>query len=85
MGSVCGRGDIVVADTRNHLIKRITAQGGVFTIAGSGGGGGDGGTDSSTMLMDGWGREAGFKHPMGVCIAADGSIIVADTGMSVGR
>ncbi|MBN8792778.1 MAG: gluconolaconase [Stenotrophomonas nitritireducens] len=62
-------GNLYVADTGNHAIRRITPQGEVTTIAGSGRAG----------FADGSGRLAQFNGPMGVAVGADDRIYVADT------
>jgi sugar lactone lactonase YvrE len=64
------RGNISVADSYNDRIRLITSAGEVSTLAGKGTAGyADG--DRSTALFD---------TPSGIVIAADGSLIVADTG-----
>ena len=62
-------GNLYVADTGNHAIRRINPQGEVTTIAGSGRAG----------FADGSGRLARFNGPMGVAVGADDRIYVADT------
>lgn len=66
-----GRGNVYVADTFNHCIRKITSAGIVTTFAGSGGGAGD---------ADGAASVARFYLPYGVAAAADGGVFVADTG-----
>jgi sugar lactone lactonase YvrE len=67
--AVAPDGSIIVADRDNHQIRRITPSGIVSTIAGSG----------SAGTADGTGTSAQFGRPTGVAVAADGSIVVADT------
>ena len=62
-------GSIVVADSFNHRIRRIEADGPVITLAGSG----------SKGFKDGAAHEAQFDLPSGVAINSDGSIVVADS------
>ncbi|MGE5359102.1 MAG: hypothetical protein ACM3NQ_08795 [Bacteroidales bacterium] len=62
-------GDVLVADTANNAIRRVTSAGVVTTIAGSGERGAE----------DGVGRAARFDGPIGVAVAPDSSVIVADT------
>ena len=62
-------GAIIVADTFNHAIRRISADGRVSTVAG-GNGEGD---------RDGPGDEAQFSRPAAVAVDAAGVIYVADT------
>ena len=63
------QGNLYVADTGNHAIRRINAQGQVITLAG----------DGTPGFADGKGAQARFNGPMGVAVAADGRVYVADT------
>jgi len=71
-----GSGNIYVADSQNHTIRRITAAGLVSTLAGVAGSAGYG---------DGPGPSAHFSSPSGVAVGQGGYIYVADTGNSVIR
>ncbi len=62
-------GNLVVADTGNNAIRRITPQGEVSTLAG----------DRFPGFRDGAAFEARFNGPIGVAIDATGRVIVADT------
>lgn len=62
-------GSLVVADTGNHAIRRVSPDGVVTTIAG----------DGVAGLVDGAAERARFRAPVGVAVAPDGRIIVADT------
>jgi sugar lactone lactonase YvrE len=64
-------GNILFADTKNHRVRRISADGMITTIAGSGQAGfaGDGGPA----------REAQLSSPVDVVLAADGTLYIADT------
>jgi hypothetical protein len=64
-----GDGSIYVADTGNNAIRRVTPAGAVSTVAG--------GRDAG--FGDGPATEALFNGPVGVAVAPDGRIIVADT------
>lgn len=63
-------GTIYVADTDNHLIRRITADGVVSTLAGQAGVIGN---------SDGPGTAASFNYPGGVAVDATGHILVQDS------
>lgn len=62
-------GNLYVADTGNHAIRRVTPQGVVSTLAGTGVAG----------HRDGPAAQAQFNGPIGVAVAADGRVYVADT------
>jgi sugar lactone lactonase YvrE len=64
-------GDMYVADTDNHAIRKITPTGVVTTLAGQAG------ISGST---DGIGPEARFSSPEGIAIDTTGTIYIADTG-----
>lgn len=67
--AVDGAGTLVVADSANHRIRRIQADGRVTTVAGS-----------TLGLADGVGPAACFARPEGIAVAPDGAVFVADTG-----
>lgn len=62
-------GNVYVADTGNHAIRKIAADGTVTTLAGSGIAG----------FADGQGAQAQFNGPVGVAVDDDGIVYVADT------
>ncbi|MCC2970988.1 gluconolaconase [Massilia sp. IC2-476] len=62
-------GNLFVADTGNHAIRKITKDGAVTTIAGDG-------TPGDT---DGIGRAAQFNGPVGIAVDDTGVVYVADT------
>lgn len=61
-------GTVFVADSDNHLIRRITLAGQVSTLAGSG----------STALADGSNTGASFSTPRAIAVDAAGNLLVAD-------
>jgi len=67
-------GNLYVADTGNHRIRKVTPEGVVSTLAGSGKTGHGGGG-----FADGEGSSAQFKSPHGIAIDAAGNLYVADT------
>ncbi|MGB7217219.1 MAG: IPT/TIG domain-containing protein [Vicinamibacterales bacterium] len=68
--SVDSAGNVYVADTTNHVIRKITASGDVTTLAGSAGNAGS---------ADGTGSAARFNSPLGVAVDASFNVLVADT------
>lgn len=69
--AVDGAGNVYVADTDNHVIRKITSGGIVTTLAGMAG---------SQGSADGTGSAARFDFPAGVTIDGAGTVYVADTG-----
>ena len=69
--AIDGEGSIYIADTYNHRIRKVTPDGVISTIAGTGesGFGGDGGPAT----------QAALAYPTSVAVAADGAIYIADT------
>ena len=63
-------GDIYVADTYNDVIRMITTEGQVTTIAGGG----------TPGYADGEQKIALFDTPSGIIVVENSSLIVADTG-----
>ena len=62
-------GNIYVADVTNKLIRMITPQGVVTTIAGS---------TTSTSAKDGVGTEGTFRQPYSITLDKNGDLIVGD-------
>lgn len=74
--AVDGAGNIYVADTGNHVIRKITPGGLVTTFAGAAG---------SAGSADGGGNVARFNGPAGIGLDGAGNVFVADTGNSTIR
>lgn len=68
-------GALVVADTGNHRLRRVELDGAVTTIAGT----------NEAGSLDGLLSTASFDKPMGVAVEMDGTIYVADAGVSALR
>ncbi len=69
--AVDSAGNVYVADSGNHAIRKITPQGVVSTIAGATGQGG---------AVDGPAAGARFNQPRGVAVDAAGNVFVSDYG-----
>jgi sugar lactone lactonase YvrE len=67
--AVDAAGGVIVADTGNHAIRRLSPEGTVTTLAGTG----------EPGNRDGPAGEAQFDGPIGVAVDAAGRILVADT------
>jgi streptogramin lyase len=74
--AVDGSGNVYVADTYNHTIRKINPAGVVTTIAGAAG---------SNGSADGTGAAAHFLYPRGVAVDGSGTVYVADTSNSTIR
>ncbi|HEY1847881.1 MAG TPA: immunoglobulin domain-containing protein [Opitutaceae bacterium] len=64
-------GDIYVADSGNNAIRRVTSAGVVTTLAGAPG---------SSGSVDGSGKAALFRQPIGVAVDSSGNVYVTDFG-----
>lgn len=62
-------GNLYVADTGNHVIRKVRPDGWVTTLAGSG----------ATGSVDALGTSASFNAPSGVAVDPNGNVYVADT------
>jgi sugar lactone lactonase YvrE len=69
--AITAAGDLIVADTNNHLLRKVTAAGVVTTFAGSAG---------LSGTADGTGSAARFNYPEGVVVHTNGNIYVTDRG-----
>lgn len=63
------QGNVYIADRWNHKIRKISSDGSVSTIAGTG----------EVGSVNGAGTEASFHEPWGIAVAPDGTVYVADT------
>jgi streptogramin lyase len=74
--TVDGEGNVYLADTGNSVIQRITPEGAVSILAG---------VPGVVGLKDGVGNEAWFSRPRDLCLDAEGTLYVADTGNAAVR
>jgi len=73
---VDANGNVYVVDTFNHAVRRIGSDGKLVTVAGQLGVSG---------FADGDAATAKFNAPVGLKVAPDGSLVIADTGNNVIR
>jgi sugar lactone lactonase YvrE len=66
--AVDAAGNVYVTDNNSNLIRKITPQGQVTTLAGN----------TSGKYQDGTGKSAGFDGPIGLTIDAAGNLFVAE-------
>lgn len=64
-------GNLFVADTGNHTIRKITSAGVVTTLAGTAG---------QSGLADATGTAAQFHSPLGIAVATNGTLYISDSG-----
>ena len=69
-------GNVFIVDTFNHAIRELTTDGKLITVAG---------TLGVSGFADGDAATAKFNAPVGLKIAPDGSLVIADTGNNVIR
>ena len=74
--AVDNSGNVYVADTQNHTIRKVTAAGVVSTLAGLAG---------SFGSTDGTNAAARFNRPMAIVIDANSNLFVLDSGNHVVR
>jgi sugar lactone lactonase YvrE len=64
-----GEGNLYVADTGNHRVRKVSKEGQVTTVAGAG----------TPGYSDGPAASAQFNAPVGVAVDKEGNVYVADT------
>lgn len=69
-------GNLYVADSRNHCIRKVSTTGSVSLLAG---------TPGTPGFANGNGAIAKFDTPFGISVSADGTVIVSDAGNHVLR
>ena len=77
--AVDGAGNLYIADTWNHLVRRVDAGGTISTVAGSGTGTGRERYGQGGYSGDGGPAvEARLNHPSGVAVDGSGNLYIAD-------
>jgi serine/threonine-protein kinase len=71
--SVDTAGNVYIADSANHVIRRVDPSGVIVTVAGSGGKAGDSGDG-------GPGTQALIQGPKGIVLDGRGGLLIADSG-----
>ncbi len=71
-------GTLYVADTGNHSIRKVTADGTVTTLSGTGK---PGSSNGSIFFWD----QPSYNRPTGLAVGPDGSVYVADAGNNLIR
>lgn len=74
--AVDAAGNIYVADSGNHAIRKISTTGSVTTLAG---------TMGAVGNINASGASARFRSPQGIAVDGNGTVYVADTGNQVIR
>lgn len=69
--AVDGSGNVYVADSGSYKIRKVTPEGVVTTLAGSG---------SSSSYTDGTGAAAAFEGPISLTVDSSGVVYVVDSG-----
>jgi hypothetical protein len=71
--AVTADGGFLIADSGNHVVRKVSAEGLITRVAGTPGvpgNGGDGGPATAAEL----------KGPIGLAVTADGGFLIADSG-----
>lgn len=66
-------GNLIVSDTGNNIIRKITSGGAVSTFAGNA-------SITNSGYADGPAGSARFSSPLGLAVATNGAVFVADSG-----
>ncbi len=66
-------GNIYIADSANHVIRRVTPDGAIATVAGQGAQSGDSGDGGPAT-------QAKIQGPKGIVFDRDGNLLIADSG-----
>ena len=70
-------GNVYVADSNNHAIRKITPAGDVTTLAGS--------ATGTSGYVDGTGSAARFNAPQGIAVGSGGTVYVGDSNTNTVR
>lgn len=70
--AIDAKGNLYIAEAQGHCIRRVSAEGVITTVAGTGARGYSGDNGPAT--------EAALDTPQGIALDADGNLYIADTG-----
>jgi glucose/arabinose dehydrogenase len=76
--AVTADGGFLIADTYNHVVRKVSAQGVITRVAGTTG-------DEGSRGDGGPATDAQFSFPQAVAVTADGGFLIADSGNRVVR
>ncbi|MDQ3944370.1 MAG: hypothetical protein M3357_04320 [Actinomycetota bacterium] len=71
--AVDAAGNVYIADSANHAIRRVDPAGAIVTVAGAGGTAGDSGDGGA-------GTDARIQGPKGIVLDGRGGLLIADSG-----
>jgi hypothetical protein len=83
--AVDASGNVYIADLQNSLVREVTTDGNIHTVAGIVGGGTPCGTKSDPIGDGCPATQATLDQPEAVAIDANGNLLIADTGNHVVR
>jgi hypothetical protein len=75
--AVTADGGFLIADMSNNVVHKVSAEGVISRVAGTGTAGNSGDDGSAT--------DAELNYPLGLAVTADGGFLIADSGNSVVR
>jgi uncharacterized protein (TIGR03437 family) len=77
--AVAANGDVYIADSRNHVIRRVVSNGNIERFAGNGNPGFSGDMDTDTATTDPLAVDGTLRRPIGMAFDTAGNLIFADS------